>query len=1765
MPLNRYQIRNEYSLADPELYKVADKDDPEALLEGVAMAGLVGVLRQLGDLAEFAAEIFHDLHEEVMATASRSHGLIVRVQQLEAEFPSIERTLLSQTSHTSFLYNSGIDWHPNLRMDQSLVTQGDLPRFVMDSYEECRGPPRLFLLDKFDVAGAGACLKRFTDPSFFKINSTLSNGRKLEGQREKKTRRVKKRGPRWRNGDTPESFPSSHAKLHQLFLEERIESGVNDPARRVKLKKRQFTGSLFDQDNVRSYMEKFLDTGPQEQKKFHEICIDPLALTWTSDNVCEAGLEIVEIGAMSPVKESIRNDRSLCSSPDARETVVKSSITEYYEASLNLKNDRKSMEVPGLNHETHGHDMKTIQKMVNGEDIADRESKSEVSVDEACDFDDGASEIENYVDALANIESEVETDSECKKFPRYMNHKPAVADSDGSERQRELQSVSMDSQSVGNSATSDDGYMYSEERQSSSCSNSVNTVTETTPGLDTAVMAVPTTQAFTSDSVNMCFDHHSTSEEILRKEREKHVAASTDHFEGDDILKSEQEFGEALNASSPADLNKKAVPVDMEASLKKNPSTGSEWEDPSKRDAVVGETDRWHANQTAMLPFHKTFSDAMEDSGNHFSVEPSIRDNDDQNSSVYSDTSHGPSNSSYGLLVEGHDYNLREAVNACSDSGPPSKHLPVSDPTSPEKTNSIYVTHEHLSVPSTEVNSRDLYSFSNSAANIGIQELLPGKTNPCRTSSLDFAVGDRPCSSEDPNIEDSTAVSKERESSASLVDQAGRLPDISNQLQSCTQEFSSSETTDTEKVPECGPLEADIAVAASSREESNSVRCVSANEKIADDFLLVQKQSPLPDPLETQHEWLNIPSEAMDTIQEDEARKQYPGNDTCMGCSVSVDDDGAEAALHAGLLDMEPVCQDSNSTYPEETKVFELDSLVVDPVSQAATSLGEASVHATADQHGDEDLIISRDASPLSIPFKHDNISDCVLVAENGSDLVHNVDKVEHIATVADDHHHNGIPLSSSLISFEESLPGASLASENSSEHLKSASSHQIHLQEVKDLDPLGYELLKAHHVERKETAGVAALHYDNQPVMSKNSLQSTDHTLETSSEVFHGNGMLNAAANQATQVENSGQPPHQQSIPDLGMRPAEPQINLEPPSLPPLPPMQWRLGRFQNSAAAPPKRQMVQHTLVPVQVQPMSLTTMHHTMAPVQSMTVPAVHHSLASFQPVTLAAGTSTLASIPPGALPTALPAVHYTIAPLQPVTPPISNYGTETIARTFTSEGQLGHIDGYVTQQGIFKTPMPVSVTDSFFEINTSTVERQNNLPSTVPLTISNSDGYETQQGMFTPPMPVMVPEVSSNANTSITGRQDNLPFVASLSSLRSMNGTQIFEESFKANVDQPESGSSIEGGISEHISTVEAQGIAETAIRNELHGLGSQVSEKEAVNSYVQPIFSSTVDQPSPGLAAPEAGITWSSAYDAVPTHADANINGTFQKKPPRPRNPLIDEVVAIDKSKFRKVERTKPQLESKSEEGESLLEQMQLRKVERNKPPVESKVEAGEYLLEQLQLRKVGGRVKPPVEQKAEEKEFSLEQLQLRKVGERVKPSVEPKSEEREFLLEQLHLRKVGEKTKQEVEPKVEETGSPLAQLRKVKERVREEAEPKAEETESPRVQLRKVRERVREELELKAEETESPRMQLRKVAERAHPLIGEKPEERDSLFEQIRNKSFSLKPAVVTRPNIQGPRTNLNVAAILEKASTIRQAMAGSDEDDDDGDSWSDS
>ncbi|XP_024187068.1 protein SCAR2 isoform X1 [Rosa chinensis] len=490
MPLTRYQIRNEYGLADPELYKAADRDDPEALLEGVAMAGLVGVLRQLGDLAEFAAEIFHDLHEEVMATATRGHGLMVRVQQLEADFPSIEKALLSQTNHSPFFSNTGVDWHPNLRCEQNLITRGDLPRFVMDSYEECRAPPRLFLLDKFDVAGAGACLKRYTDPSFFKVESAYSLA-PADMQRERKIRKVKqKKGSRWRNGETPEVLLPSHAKLHELFLEERIQNGYSDPARRVKLKKRHLNGSAVDSKTKKSYMDKFMETHSPERKLVCATSVTSPLLNLSSDNKNESGLRILDISIVSPAEKSPERSSASSSTTKHQEVISKQSMDGLNGGSFYGEPNSDG----GSDNSYSNLQMVAVEKELE----VDGEDKTEGSV-EGYNSDDFPSEVDNYVDALATMDSEVDTDndSRAKSNLGLMKVDKCRTDSDANEEEHvELQAQSLDSQSNENSSWSDDWNNSFIRDRASLHSDTLSNLVENTPSeCNGAAKELPSTEA----------------------------------------------------------------------------------------------------------------------------------------------------------------------------------------------------------------------------------------------------------------------------------------------------------------------------------------------------------------------------------------------------------------------------------------------------------------------------------------------------------------------------------------------------------------------------------------------------------------------------------------------------------------------------------------------------------------------------------------------------------------------------------------------------------------------------------------------------------------------------------------------------------------------------------------------------------------------------------------------------------------------------------------------------------------------------------------------------------------------------------------------------------------------------------------------------------------------------------------------------------------------------------------------------------------------
>ncbi|KAK8709092.1 hypothetical protein V6N13_060122 [Hibiscus sabdariffa] len=573
MPLTRYQIRNEFSLADPELYRSADKDDPEALLEGVAMSGLVGVLRQLGDLAEFAAEMFHDLHEEVMATAARGHAQMARVKQLEAEFPSIEKSFLSQTDHSLFFTNAGVDWHPILRTEHNMITHGDLPRCVLDSYEECRGPPRLFLLDKFDVAGAGACLKRYTDPSFFKAESAFPGIAPLEVQREKKVRKVKKKGSRWKNGDTPEFPQTSHAKLHQLFLEEHIDNAYNDPARLVKLKRRQLNESPLDSKSGKTYMEKFLESPPAQKKAVYEIS-GTLPLRLTVDSSSELGPETLDISATSPVKVSSQGKKTSSSSPTVHEIVLKPSLGELNEEAI----DREIMKVPeptfafrdGIPHSLH--------KVTTEEEIIlDGEGMEECNI--YGDHSDGmSSEADNFIDAISTMESEMDTDNEYrpKGGVDFVDIGKYQTGSHANEEKFGVQAHSSDSQSDRISSLSDDRSCSTEKGISSfSNSDTIDNLAKDMPSDgEVAAEVFPSNRNSVTEIVEMPPIQLPTCLEIQCPSSDQ-VLLPEDISFGVRCL---PDLGEASYSSCLEDLNSTCILLD-DASAEANPSLEQQHEE----------------------------------------------------------------------------------------------------------------------------------------------------------------------------------------------------------------------------------------------------------------------------------------------------------------------------------------------------------------------------------------------------------------------------------------------------------------------------------------------------------------------------------------------------------------------------------------------------------------------------------------------------------------------------------------------------------------------------------------------------------------------------------------------------------------------------------------------------------------------------------------------------------------------------------------------------------------------------------------------------------------------------------------------------------------------------------------------------------------------------------------------------------------------------------------------------------------------------------
>ncbi|XP_049352549.1 protein SCAR2 isoform X1 [Solanum verrucosum] len=1730
MPVNRYQIRNEYSLADPELYKSADKDDPEALLEGVAMAGLVGVLRQLGDLAEFAAEIFHDLHEEVMATAARGHSLTARVKQLEADFPLIERAFLSQTNHSSFFYNAGTDWHPNLRIDQNMVTRGDLPRFVMDSYEECRGPPRLFLLDKFDVAGAGACLKRYTDPSSFKVETSSYAFTTSDVQREKKTRKTKKRGSRWRNGETPEVLPTSHAKLHQLFLEERIENGINVPAHRLKLK-RKLNGFPFDPKTGKSYMNKFLEASSPEHKVVHEVGIDSSPLRLPSTDAYETLADTEDIRPPSPDKEVMRRNKRASLSPSPPQSEENNSLRPCLDE---VNEDLSHYRVRGISRRSHKSQttdiLPSIHSVVDEKEITvDGESRTEKGI--GYESDDVASEIDNYVDALTTMEAELETDSEQRdrRDLHFLNSKKQVLCLSSSSEK--LQTQSLDSHSIENSTLSDDGNSYSKKEISSfSCSDSPSTSVESV----LLESEVSSKGAKTSDT--------SCEQQSVNEETQLPQPPEDSVYDRKCITVAREPSGSCDSVAG------------MRTETNENFVTHGKSEDPLT--TIAEDASSLHVS----LPHAPVILDAPErngdDSPSRASIDVKLTDGLvdrnlrlDENVSCSSSHSDVPCHARDNM-PESESPEIQHEINLYNDDASLVNNLPF--------------TSELLNVPSEdrrEVLSSDYQQLPN----------LDGEDPSVGDDSASlYNLPNCPSSEEGDTSPSLLAVNHpnhvddgldNENSNGSSVGSVQILDVLGSSDKDCGKHFTMSHdeiaedacmkphnistkdieagNTDKDREETCGAF----SDAVMSEPGDLSTNCGGDGLDFVD-VLNPQTSEIATDIQPLESEELDIscsrqenPVEVSSLTKNDEKGSIAPSELLSGTVSTgSITSPHLKSLTNEGILSDETVNKIDRSDVTDETAsplAALADKENFDDLSssldhklfseESVWSIGHSSQNELEidppNSHAESKFMIQRADTPDSNSFVLDT-SNChhpesaVLDTLSGSELSFDAENTVDSSTAP-----SQAPLKNWCLDTEEVLSQR----RNVADSTEDASSLQISPEEGKD------EL------------------EDNQPneeLLHKVDLDQSPHLEKIQSHVDQ--------VSDASSLSFLANLPSQDAIPDVFAH----NINQVPQ---PLLTGYCAEERAESAIHEQVKREVLDNG--EAKSEPLPQLTQSQLVdcfdieqsaeaSSISSQTVGPCHPS---FPELLSQSNQDSLSS---------LYKKDEEIASKVPDNERVIDEDTakEVLLPQFEEARLSNHVD-IVGALDASSVPFIINVPSQSSVSNPLPLSSHNVNPFEIG-NISTSPGFsllpdEPQISLAEmPPLPPLPPiqwrmgKLHSSPDldgdptqhyiganqSSLASRTDQnaqpvnqnmLSAVATESSeLIDMYSADSVAQSGQYHEVQLPSLHSIRRGEAQPINwipdvtsldkpSIDVLGSSEELIQRQNQVAPELLPEKQG-SAHLE----GNLPLPVGDGIKPKALPT-----DTVITDASESLFHEPSQPQHQPLHQLAPET-CLNKSNL---EETLTSLEKNVvTHGTVIPSYTENAKPDHSVPTTEAEViwpAVEEGNTNEIRIVKLQRPRTPLIDDLA-----AHDKSKLRKVTERVRPEIQ-KVDERDSLLQ---LRKVTEWARPEIQ-KDDEKDS-LLQLRKVTERAMPEI-PKVDERDSL--------------------------LQLRKVTERAMPEIP-KVDERDSLLEQIRKKSFNLKPTVATRPSIQGPQTNLRVAAILEKAKTIRQAFAGSDEEDDE-DSWSDS
>lgn len=169
---------------------------PQVVLEHVAGQKLIGLLKQIGQLSDFAADIFSNLLKDATVTSSRVGSLASRVSKVESIVPTVQGIFArSKPSH----FYGGVKGGQELnRMDPghvALFVPESIPLSVARVRALAQPPPQLAILDAF--AGK-SCLAQYSDPSFFFgqwLKTEQEKSAKLieENQAKKAARKKKKK------------------------------------------------------------------------------------------------------------------------------------------------------------------------------------------------------------------------------------------------------------------------------------------------------------------------------------------------------------------------------------------------------------------------------------------------------------------------------------------------------------------------------------------------------------------------------------------------------------------------------------------------------------------------------------------------------------------------------------------------------------------------------------------------------------------------------------------------------------------------------------------------------------------------------------------------------------------------------------------------------------------------------------------------------------------------------------------------------------------------------------------------------------------------------------------------------------------------------------------------------------------------------------------------------------------------------------------------------------------------------------------------------------------------------------------------------------------------------------------------------------------------------------------------------------------------------------------------------------------------------------